>query len=933
MANIRRERDTLLSESEGASEGRRDLNVIFIHGLRGHPRGTWSHIRSTSPTGGIEDTDTRTDKHNNIKTFFGLKKTKKETDDKRQTSTSPSSDIFWPEEYLAPDLPQAQIWTYGYNADVIGGLFQANNQNSVSQHGRDFANPIVFVAHSLGGIITKDALHKSETIRKRTRLIVFLGTPHRGSTYAGWGEIASNLASLALQDTNKRLIQTLEVNGEVLDNIHEEFKTILSKCGIKVHSFQEAKGISGMKGLDGKVVDNFSSKLDLAREQETVETIDANHMEMARCSSRDDACYRQICGVLKQFIRTGLSSRETNSPNNKDKSFHLALAKLFIVPFSPDEHFVGREDILNQLDLGEQQEAPKKHRRHALVGLGGVGKSQIAIEYAYRARRPRPQLSVFWIHASTKTRFEQAYQEMAERLELPGRDNPKANVLRLVYNWLSDEANGQWHMILDNVDDGSVFFENNDLFRGVSPHNQATDSQPPLEEFLPQSRHGSILITSRNSTAADNLVGTFGKLVPVEPMKEKDSVDLLKTKIPVDKCLEADLKELAEALEGIPLAITQAAAYIRSRPRITISIYLSLFRESEANQTSLLSNNETKDLRRDHSIRHAVITTWRISFDQIQRTNTEAADLLSLMCMFDRQSIPERLLHNNTDQLLFEDSVAPLANFSLIREHSEGGAFEMHRLVQLSTRKWVELNGQLEKWQSEAIKVTARVFPEGDYETWSDCQILLPHVRTVMSSKATDQQDLLRVAAINTRLGWYYMLKGETIRAEPILQEAIVVRERELGVNHPDTLTSVSNLASVLQRQGRYKEAESMNRRALEGRERELGVNHPSTLTSVSNLASVLQSQGRYEEAESMNRRALEGRERELGVNHPSTLTSVYCLAFLLDSQQRYEPAAELYQRACNGYEIALGLDHPTTLACRRHYSCFLEKHSGSQSI
>lgn len=82
---------------------------------------------------------------------------------------------------------------------------------------------------------------------------MFLGTPHRGSTYAGWGEIASNLASLARQDSNKRLIQTLQVNGEVLDNIHEEFKTILSKYDIKVHSFQEAKGISGMKGLDSKV--------------------------------------------------------------------------------------------------------------------------------------------------------------------------------------------------------------------------------------------------------------------------------------------------------------------------------------------------------------------------------------------------------------------------------------------------------------------------------------------------------------------------------------------------------------------------------------------------------------------------------------------------------------------------------------------------------
>jgi hypothetical protein len=100
-------------------------------------------------------------------------------------------------------------------------------------------------------------------------------------------------------------------------------------------------------------------------------------------------------------------------------------------------------------------------------------------------------------------------------------------------------------MILDNVDDGSVFLRNNDVVRDVSRHEQATGSQPPLEAFLPQLRNGSILITSRNSTTANNLVDRFGKLVLVELMKEKDSVDLLKTKILVDKYSEADVKDLA----------------------------------------------------------------------------------------------------------------------------------------------------------------------------------------------------------------------------------------------------------------------------------------------------------------------------------------------------------------------------------------------------
>ena len=199
---------------------------------------------------------------------------------------------------MVPDIPQARVWTYGYNADVIGGFFQSNNQNSISQHGRNLAvrlereieneDPMIFVAHSLGGILVKDALHRSQLCRDRTKFIVFLGTPHRGSDKAMWGETASNLARLALQDSNKKLLEGLEVDSEVLDNIHDEFKTIVTDNNIKVHSFQEAHGISGMKGLHKKVVNDFSSKLDLPRGLETVETIDANHMQMARCSSKDD---------------------------------------------------------------------------------------------------------------------------------------------------------------------------------------------------------------------------------------------------------------------------------------------------------------------------------------------------------------------------------------------------------------------------------------------------------------------------------------------------------------------------------------------------------------------------------------------------------------------------------------------------------------------
>ena len=236
---------------------------------------------------------------------------------------------------------------------------------------------------------------------------------------------------------------------------------------------------------------------------------------------------------------------------------------------------------------------------------------------------------------------------MADKLLLPGREDAKADVLQLVHAWLSDRRNGPWLMILDNVDNDSVFFGNDQDSTGTGAVQ--ADHGRPLESFLPQTTHGTILITSRNNVAATNLIGGHGDVVQVEPMGEDEALALLHTRVPFDGSSRADAKALVHVLERIPLAITHAAAYIKTRASITtISTYLELFRESEANQVRLLSRKEWKDIRRDHSIRDAVITTWQISFEHIRKTERSAADLLALMSMFDKQGIPRWLDRKST---------------------------------------------------------------------------------------------------------------------------------------------------------------------------------------------------------------------------------------------------------------------------------------------
>ncbi|KAF5854463.1 hypothetical protein GGP41_007228 [Bipolaris sorokiniana] len=736
------------------------FSIIFIHGLRGHPRRTWEEVASPSS---VDSNATKTSKSLQIRSFLQRKSARSPAPETSQAQSPPS--------IPASSLPATVFWP-----------------------------------EDLGGIILKDAIRRSETTQERTKLIVFLGTPHRGSKYAGWGQTASNIARVTMQDSNKKILETLEVNNEILDNIHETFMQIVFKGKFKVHSFYEARGVTGMRGLKGKVVDNFSSKLDLSREFETVESIDANHMQMARCTSRDDQVYRTISGVLKTYVKQQLKNQQTSlaSGGTATGLTDAASSKaLFMVPFSQDNFFIGREDVIHQIK--ERRKAATSHTRTALVGLGGVGKSQIAIEYAYRARKETPHMMVMWIHASSPERFQQGYKKIAKKLQLPGWDDPKTDVLQLVYEWLLDSQNGQWLMILDNVDETDIFFSND--------HN----------------------------------------IIEVEPMGEGDAVALLNTRVSSTNSDPADAKTLVQALECIPLAITHAAAYMQALGgTVTTGKYLDIFRESETNQVHLLSKDELKDIQRDPSIRHAVIATWQISFEHIQKTKRSAADLLALMSMFHKQGIPKKLVQGTTSELEFNDALAPLLGFSFVKVEVGQQAVTMHRLVQLSMRRWLEKDKEIEHWVKKSTEAMREVFPSGEYGTWEECQVLLPHFKETTSHAITDENVLIMRAETSLGAGKYCFGTGEYTMAEGLYRSALEIVESICGHEHPNTLRGVNNLAVTLEKQGKFEEAKEMHRQVLQGFKKMFGREHPYTLKNSNNLAVVLEEQGKLEEAKDM---------------------------------------------------------------------------------
>ncbi|KAF5122381.1 hypothetical protein E5D57_012858 [Metarhizium anisopliae] len=272
---------------------------------------------------------------------------------------------------------------------------------------------------------------------------------------------------------------------------------------------------------------------------------------------------------------SGFQAGTINGPVSTEIHHHPATERLetppnpsILIPFSRDKDFVDRDGILDQIC----QTCSQPGARIALVGLGGVGKSQLAIEYAYRIRERSCETWIFWVHASNAARFEQSFRDIASCVKISGRQNLKANIFQLVHDWLQDERRGPWLIILDNVDDASFLTLPSPGAEAEATKTESAHSRQ-LVSYLPYCQHGSVLITSRSRGAALELVD-YADIIAIEPMSESDALQLFQNKLG-QRNADACTTELAASLEYMPLAIAQAAAYIlRRHPRCSVRKYL-----------------------------------------------------------------------------------------------------------------------------------------------------------------------------------------------------------------------------------------------------------------------------------------------------------------------------------------------------------------------
>jgi nucleoside phosphorylase/tetratricopeptide (TPR) repeat protein len=582
-------------------------------------------------------------------------------------------------------------------------------------------------------------------------------------------------------------------------------------------------------------------------------------------------------------------------PVNQLQKDRILQKACWMVPFERNRRFLGRQEAIFRLEnmiLSKDQT-----RKAAIAGLGGVGKTQIALELAHRVRDQDPTCSIFWIPSTSMEAVEQAFMSISEQLGL--QNVTPADVKTQVKAWLSLETAGLWLLIIDNADDIDMW---------VSSKN----SSLALKSFLPQSQHGFTLFTTRNQQLATDLVGP--DIISVSEMDDVTAKDLLKASLVRKELLKDDNSAtmLVQQLSGLPLALIQAASYI-NRNLISLDTYLSLLNNQESEMVELLSQDFQDDWRYK-DIKNPVAVTWLISFYQIQALNSLAADYLSFMSCIDPRDIPQSLLPPADSRTKQQNALGLLRGYAFITGQADNRFLSLHRLVHLATRNWLRSEEILEQCASKAGKRLVEIFPSDAPENRMLWREYLSHGQFILGSpefqgETEEREDLAyKVATCLDSDGRYH-------EAEILFKEILESKRENLEDDDPSTLTSMANLASTYRNQGRWTEAEKLEVQVMETRKTVLGPEHPDTLTSMANLASTYRNQGRWTEAEKLEVQVMETSKTVLGPEHPDTLTSMWNLSHTWKRQGRDTDALELLSNCVLLQHEKLGHSHPDTIS------------------
>lgn len=598
-------------------------------------------------------------------------------------------------------------------------------------------------------------------------------------------------------------------------------------------------------------------------------------------------------GFRRRLQDGGITTTEITSPDHAEvvvldalrqqpraESASAPVGRVWGIP-ARSARFTGRGDHLAALRSALLANRPAAVQ--VVHGMGGVGKTTLALEYAHLHARDYD--IAWWIRAEQPDLIPDRLAALARALRLTSAvDSAGAAVARL-FGALSMQD--RWLVVFDNAEDPAM-----------------------LTSFLP-SGGGHVVITSRNPHWDAVAVPT-----EIHEFTRNESVALIRSRLPYMTNGMAD--KLAQAVGDLPLAVDQAAALLLDTGW-TVSRYLVLLRASA---------QELLD-RRDESNGYPLSATasWQVAFDQLAATNLAALQLVTLAAWLAPEPIPLTVFADNAHTLpeplatAAGDPLAWVRTLTVLRRRAVARVYPdsllLHRIPAALLRDNAPIAVPENGWAAAAVRVLRAALPADPWNQpaiWPAWQALLPHILnttdvTRVLDSVTDEVDRLL-----DHVAGYLQTRGEPRTARPLLERAHDRHRTRLGEDHPSTLTSVNNLALDLHALGDYRQARQLDEDTLDRRRRILGQDDPDTLVSANNLARDLRALGDFGQARDLDQDTLRRKRRTLGSDHSSTLISASELARDLRALGELGQARDLDQETLDGRERILGPDHPSTL-------------------
>lgn len=571
---------------------------------------------------------------------------------------------------------------------------------------------------------------------------------------------------------------------------------------------------------------------------------------------------------------------------------------IFHVPFDRNPDFTGRDSLLADLQEDLSDPDPNKHVQ-AIYGLGGVGKTQTAVEYAHRFRDR--YAIVYWIRAEESASAWVDYANLARAigLDLP-EDAPLETVRDQLRNHLARRSD--FLLIFDNA-----------------------STPASLQDFIPRPCKGSVLVTSRNPNW-----GGLARSTALHGLTRDSSIHFLRKRT---GRLETDTaaRKLAQALGDLPLALEQAAALIQ-RARISFTEYLRLF---EAHWGELLAQK-----RPGGDYPDSVAMAWELSFRRVEAENPSAIKLMNLLAFLSPDGIPRSMLIHGIQHLpndlsmtvadaqSFSHAVGALAQFSLVEEHldpdvkntDDRQTITMHRLVSALARdRMGEDDRRL--WAGAAARIVAQefIFDSADPTTWPRAAAMLPHALAAAHYAQATGVPIDITCGLLDQAGRYLNRFAQYDQAKVLLDRALALSRRAYGDESPKVSAIANDMGRVLARLGHRELAQQHFEWALAIDRNTYGDTDPHAATVMNNYAMVLHAGGQLDAAQAHFQSALQIFEQHYGATHPKVATLLNNLGYIHQRAGDAQSAHDLYHRALATAELSVGGAHPMVASIRRN--------------